>query len=70
MFFKLPDEVCVIRRKRSLKIRQVDKICCCVLLTSTYFFKKMHLGVVDFKIKKKENRREGKRKSEREGEKL
>ena len=66
MFFKLPDEVCVIRRKRSLKIRQVGKICCCVLLTSTYF-KKMHLDVVDFK--KKESRGEGKEKSEREGEK-
>ena len=67
MFFKLPDEVCVIRRKRSLKIRQVDKICCCLLLTSTYL-KKMHLDVVDFK--QKEGRGEGKGKPEREGEKL
>ena len=41
--FKLPDEVCVIRRKQSLKIRQVDKICCCV-----------HLDVVDFKKKRAE----------------
>ncbi len=35
-----------------LKIRQVDKIFCCLLLTSTYiFFKKMHLSVVDLKKK-------------------
>jgi len=36
ILFKLPDEVCVIRRNQSKKIKQVDKICCCVLLTSTY----------------------------------
>ena len=66
MFFKPPDEI-VIRRKRSLKIRQVDMICCCVLLTSTYF-KKMHLDVVDFK--QKEGRGELKGKPEGEGEKL
>ena len=37
--FKLPDEVCAIRRNRLEKIKQVDKICCCVLLTGTYLKK-------------------------------
>ena len=67
LFKRPPDEVCVIRRKRSLKIRQVDKICCCVLLTSTYF-EKIHLDVVDFKLK--ESREESKGKPEGKGEKL
>ena len=30
----------MIRRNRSEKIKQVDKICCCVLLTSIFFFRK------------------------------
>ena len=66
MFIKLPDEVCVIRRKRSLKIRQFDKICCCVLLTSTYLKNASRCG----RFKKKEGRGEGKGTPEREGEKL
>ena len=52
MFFKLPDEVCVIRRKRSLKIRQVVAVCCSLVL----IFKKMHLDAVDFKKKRAEER--------------
>ena len=60
MFFKLPDEVCVISQNQSLKIRQLDKICCCLLLTSAYL-KKMHLDVVDFT-------KEGKGKPECRGE--
>lgn len=31
----LREEVCVFRRNLLEKIRQIDKICCCVLLTST-----------------------------------
>ena len=50
MFFKLPDEVSVIRRKRSLKIRQVDKISCCVLLTSTYLKNASRCGRFQTKI--------------------
>ena len=45
----------VIRQKRSLQIWQVDKICCCLMLTSTYL-KKVHLDVVDFKKKRAEER--------------
>ena len=33
---------CVIRRNRLEKIKQVDKICCCVLLTSAYLKKILH----------------------------
>ena len=36
VLLKLPVEVCVIRRNRLEKWKQVDKICCCVLLTSIY----------------------------------
>ena len=36
ILFKLTGEVCVNRHNWSEKIKQVDKICCCVLLTSTY----------------------------------
>ena len=37
ILFKLTGEVCVNRRNQSEKIKQVDKISCCVLLTSTYY---------------------------------
>ena len=36
ILFKLTGEVCVNRRNWLEKIKQVDKICCCVLFTSTY----------------------------------
>ena len=52
MFFKLPDKVCIIRQKWSLKIRQVVAVCCSLVL----IFKKMHLDVVDFKKKRAEER--------------
>ena len=36
ILFKLTGEVCVNRCNWSEKLKQVDKICCYVLLTSTY----------------------------------
>ena len=42
ILFKLPDKVCVIRRNRSEKIKQVDKICYCVLLCAVLILKKLH----------------------------
>ena len=41
ILFKLTGEVCVNRCNRSEKIKQVDEICCCVLLTSTYLKKSL-----------------------------
>ena len=65
MFFKLPDEVCVIRRKRSLKMRQADKICCCYLLLPSTYLKKMHLDVLNFKNKRAEERAKESQKAEK-----
>ena len=42
---KLPHKVRVFRRNQSEKIKQIDKICCCVLLTSILFKKIVFLSV-------------------------